>query len=131
MTRIGPSLVIFGEFESTEDTVIEGRVEGHVLVKDALLTITSRGAVKADIHGVRVVVQGQLKGSISATERIELTASARVEGALSANQVVMIEGARFDGGIDMRRRTIESKMAQYRAQQTSPAAVSQAPAAAS
>lgn len=131
MTRIGPSLVIFGEFESSENTVIEGRVDGHVLVKDALLTITSRGAVNADIHGTRVVVQGQLKGSISATERIELTASARVEGALSANQVVIVEGARFDGGIDMRRRTIESKMAQYRAQQTSPAAASQAPVAAS
>ena len=101
-----------------------------MLVKDARLTITSRGAVKADVHGVHVLVQGQLKGSITATERIELSASAHVEGALSANQVVIIEGARFDGGIDMRRRTIESKMAQYRAQQTSPAATGQAPASA-
>lgn len=129
MTRIGPSFVIFGEFESSEDTVIEGRVDGHVLVKDAPLTITPRGAVKADIYGVRVLVQGQLKGSISATEHIELAATAHVEGALSANQVVIVEGARFDGGIDMRRRTIESKMAQYRAQQTSPGSHGQAPAA--
>lgn len=118
MTRIGPSLIISGELHSSEDTVIEGRVDGYVLIKDAPLTITARGAVKADVHGVRVLVQGQLKGSISASERIELTASAHVEGALSANQVVINEGARFDGGVDMQRRTIESKMAQYRAQQT-------------
>lgn len=131
MTRIGPSFVISGELQSSEDTIIEGRVDGHVQIKDAPLTITHRGAVRADVHAVRVLVQGQLKGSISATERIELTASARVEGALSANQVIITEGARFDGGIDMRRRTIESKMAQYRSQQASGAANGHAPAIAS
>lgn len=115
MTRIGPSLFISGQFQSSEDTIIEGRVDGNVHIKDAPLTITSRGAVKADVRGVRVLVQGQLKGSISATERIELTASAQVEGALSANHVVLADGARFTGAIDMRQRTLASKMAQYRA----------------
>ena len=115
MTRIGPSLFISGQFQSSEDTVIEGRVDGNVHMKDAPLTITARGAVKADVRGVRVLVQGQLKGSISATERIELTASAQVEGSLSANQVVLADGARFTGAIDMQQRTLASKMAQYRA----------------
>ncbi len=115
MTRIGPSLVICGHFQSSEDTIIEGRVDGTVHIKDALLTITTRGAMKADVRGVRVLVQGQLKGSISASERIELTASAQVEGALSANQVVLADGTRFTGAIDMQQRTLASKMAQYRA----------------
>jgi len=115
MTRIGPSLFISGQFQSSEDTVIEGRVDGNVHIKDAPLTITTRGAVKADVRGVRVLVQGQLKGSISATERIELAASAQVEGSLSANQVVLADGARFTGAIDMQQRTLASKMAQYRA----------------
>ena len=129
MTRIGPSFVISGELQSSEDTVIEGRVNGHVQIKGAPLTIAPRGTVRADVRAVRVLVQGQLKGSISASERIELAASAQVEGALSANQVVITEGARFDGGIDMQRRTIESKMAHYRAQQASDAANGHAPAA--
>jgi len=129
MTTIGPSFIISGELQSSEDIVIEGRVNGHVHMKGAPLTITQHGAVKADVRAVRVLVQGQLKGSISASERIELAASAQVEGALSANQVVITEGARFDGGIDMQRRTIESKTAQYRAQQASDAASGHAPAA--
>jgi len=116
MTRIGPSLVISGQFQSSEDTIIEGRVDGHVQIKDAPLTITARGAMKADIRAVRVLVQGQLKGSISASERIELTTSAQVEGTLSANQVVLADGARFNGAIDMQRRTLASKVAQYRAE---------------
>lgn len=130
MTRIGPSFVISGEFLSSEPTVIEGRVDGHVQIKGAPLTISSCGAVRADVRGVRVLVEGQLKGSISASERIELTASAQVEGALSASQIIMREGARFDGGIDMQRRTIESKVAQYRAQHGAGAGESGTPATA-
>lgn len=116
MTRIGPSLVISGQFQSSEDTIVEGRVDGNVHIKDALLTITPRGAMKADVRAVRVLVQGQLKGSISASERIELTASAQVEGALSANHVVLADGARFTGAIDMQQRTLATKVAQYRAE---------------
>ena len=115
MTRIGPSFVICGEFESQEPTIIEGRVDGLVHVKNAPLTITTRGAVKADVRGTRVLVEGQLKGSINASERIELTPTAQVEGWLSANSVVMFEGARFTGGIDMNRRSLASKIDQYRA----------------
>jgi cytoskeletal protein CcmA (bactofilin family) len=61
-----------------------------------------------------VLVEGQVKGGITASERIELGSNSRVEGSLSADRVVMWEGARFDGGIDMRQRTIAAKMAQYR-----------------
>ena len=115
MTRIGPSFVISGEFESQEATIIEGRVDGHVHVK-APLTITQRGALRADVRGTRVLVEGQLKGSINASERIELTPTAQVEGSLSADSVVVFEGARFTGGIDMNRRTLASKIDHYRAE---------------
>ena len=115
MTRIGPSFVICGEFESQEPTIIEGRVDGLVHVKNAPLTITQRGAVKADVRGTRVLVEGQLQGSINASERIELTQTAQVEGWLSADSVVMFEGARFTGGIDMNRRSLAAKIDQYRA----------------
>jgi cytoskeletal protein CcmA (bactofilin family) len=113
-TRIGPTLVITGELECSEDLLIEGRVNGHLVVRDAQLTITPSGTVDAQVHGVRVLVEGQLKGGITATERIELSSKSRVEGSLSADRVVMWDGARFDGGIDMRQRTIAAKMAQFR-----------------
>jgi cytoskeletal protein CcmA (bactofilin family) len=113
-TRIGRTLVISGELECSEDLLIEGRVNGHVVVRDAQLTITPSGTVDAQVHGTRVLVEGQLKGGITASERIELGSKSRVEGSLSADRVVIWDGARFDGGIDMRQRTIAAKMAQYR-----------------
>jgi cytoskeletal protein CcmA (bactofilin family) len=115
MTRIGHSIVITGELECAEDLLVDGRINGHLVVRDAQLTITPSGAVEASIRGTRVLVEGQVKGGITATERIELGSKSRVEGSLSADTVVMWDGARFDGGIDMRQRTIAAKMAQYRA----------------
>ena len=120
-TRIGRTLVITGELECSEDLLIEGRVNGHLTVRDAQLTITPTGAVDAQIHGTRVLVEGQVKGGIIATERIELASHSRVEGSLSADRVVMWDGARFDGGIDMRQRTIAAKVAQYRNGMATPA----------
>jgi cytoskeletal protein CcmA (bactofilin family) len=118
MTNIGRSTVFNGELTSDEDLTIEGTVTGDVQVREAMLTITEPAKVEADIHGARVVVHGSLKGSITATARIELGPGARVEGNLSADQVVIADGAQFNGRIDMAKRTVAHKMAQYKAGQT-------------
>ena len=107
-----------GELTTDEDLTIEGTVKGDVQVREATLTINEKAQVEADIHGARVIVHGSLKGSITATARIELGPAARVEGNLSADQVVIADGARFHGRIDMAKRTLALKMAQYKAGQT-------------
>ena len=121
MTHIGRSVVIDGEFISGEDLTIDGTLKGNVQIRDATLTIGEPARVEADIHGSRVIVHGTVRGSITASARIELGPEARVQGNLSADQVVIADGARFDGRIDMGRRTVALKMAQYKASQASPA----------
>ena len=113
MTTIGRTISISGEVVSGEDITIEGRVNGQLMVRDAALVIGEQAQLHADIRGTRVVVRGQLKGSIVASERIELEASASVEGSLSANRVVIADGSRFNGGIDMDQRTIEARIAEF------------------
>ena len=117
MTHIGRSVIIDGEFISDEDLQIDGTVKGDVQIRDATLTIGEPANVEADIHGARVVVHGTVRGSITASVRIELGPGARVVGNLSADQVVIADGARFDGHIDLARRTVALKMAQYKASQ--------------
>lgn len=117
MTSIGPSVTFSGELTSTEDLNIEGHVTGHVLVRDAALTIGDSGRVKADVRGARIVVRGHVSGSIVASQRIELTPSARVDGSLSANRIVIADGAQFTGRIDMDQRTIAARLAQFKAAQ--------------
>lgn len=117
MTRIGSTIVITGEVTSGEDVTIEGRVEGQVLVRDAALTVGERAELTADVRGARVTVRGTVNGAISATERIELAATATVDGSLSANRVVVAEGAHFNGRIDMDQRTIAARVAQFKEKQ--------------
>ena len=115
MTTIGATVIIKGELTSDEDLILEGQFEGQVLLRDAAVTIGRNATVNADVRGVRVTVLGQVNGSIAASERIELTTTATVVGNLSANQVVLEEGTTFSGRIDMDKRTIAAKVAQYKA----------------
>lgn len=117
MTSIGATIVITGEVTSGEDVTVDGRIEGQLLVRDAALTIGERAQIQADVRGARVVVRGLVSGAISASERIELTATATVDGSLSANRVVVADGAQFNGRIDMDQRTIAARVAQYKASQ--------------
>jgi cytoskeletal protein CcmA (bactofilin family) len=117
VTTIGPSIVISGELTSGEDITIQGRVNGHLMVKDAELTIGEQARLRADVKGTRVMVRGQLKGSIVASERIELAPGAAVEGSLSANQVVLADGTTFNGSIDMDQRTIAARIAHFKSTQ--------------
>jgi len=117
VTIIGTTVVITGELTSTEDITIQGRVNGDVLVRGAVLTIGDQAQLHADVRGSRVVVQGHLKGSIVASERIELVPGAVVEGSLSANQVVLVDGTLFNGRIDMGQRTIAARLAQFKSSQ--------------
>ena len=115
MTTIGTSLVITGELTSDEDLTINGRIRGPVSVKTGTLTIGEQAHIESNVRGARVVVHGAVDGTIAATERIELHPSAVVTGALSANQVVIADTATFNGRIDMDKRTIAAKVAQYKA----------------
>ena len=118
MTTIGRSVVITGELTSDEDLLVEGRVHGHVIVREAMLTLGEQGRIEADIRGGKVLVKGHVQGSIAATARIELASTATVTGSLSANQVVIADGATFNGSVDMDQRTIAAKIAQYKAAAT-------------
>jgi cytoskeletal protein CcmA (bactofilin family) len=115
MTIIGRTVLITGEITSSEDLTIDGSVRGRVTVRDATLIVGPHAHLEGDVRGPRVVIAGRVRGGVFASERIEVQASAVVHGNLSANQVVLADGAQFGGGIDMARRTIAARVAQFRA----------------
>lgn len=117
VTTIGPTIVISGELTSGEDITVHGRVNGQLMVRESDLTIGEQAQLKADVRGARVLVKGRLKGSIVASQRIELTPSATVDGSLSANRVILTDGTQFNGRIDMDQRTIASRIAHFKAAQ--------------
>jgi cytoskeletal protein CcmA (bactofilin family) len=115
MTHIGTSVDFDGDLTCDEDVTFEGRLTGNIHVREGTLIVGQPAHVEASIRAARVIVHGTVQGSISAGQRIELASTAAVTGDLSATQVVITDGAKFNGRVDMGRRTIAAKVAQYKA----------------
>jgi cytoskeletal protein CcmA (bactofilin family) len=98
---IGPTLIFKGELSADEDLVIEGHVEGTIAHHTKHLTIGKQGRVTADIHASSVIVEGQLFGDIHSEGIVSLAKGADVIGNIYCGRIVMEDGARFKGKIDM------------------------------
>jgi cytoskeletal protein CcmA (bactofilin family) len=98
---IGPSIFIKGDLSGEEDLVIEGRVEGRVDLKQNNVTVGKNGRVKADIFGKVVIVEGEVDGNVFAREQAILRQSGSIRGNITAPRVILEDGSRFKGSIDM------------------------------
>jgi cytoskeletal protein CcmA (bactofilin family) len=82
---------------------IDGCVRGQVLAESDVW-IGEGGYVGADLAGDRVVVAGTVEGDVSARTSIELHATGRVRGGLTAPRLQLAEGAIVDGACRSGRR---------------------------
>lgn len=105
LVNIGQSISIKGELTGNEDLTIEGRVEGKIILKDHNLTIGSNGRITAEIHAKTVLVLGEVIGNVTADDKVEVAATGALRGDILAPRVVLADGARFKGSIDMDRKS--------------------------
>ena len=97
---IGKGIHIKGNLTGGGDLTIEGRVEGHVSLKNHL-TIEGTGRVNADIRAQRLTINGEANGNIDAGDLVAINASAVVTGDVKAPKVIIEDGAHFNGSIEM------------------------------
>ena len=99
-TYFGPNVIVDGTISGSEAIVVEGTIKGQINVTNDL-RIGTKARVEAKVHAKNVTVEGKLTGDISADERVELVASATVDGNIKAPKIIVAEGARFRGAVDM------------------------------
>jgi cytoskeletal protein CcmA (bactofilin family) len=97
---VGKSVVFKGELISSEDMIIDGRVEGIIEVREHTLTIGPDAKIHADVEAKTVVVLGRIEGAVNATEQIVLGEHAVVEGALTAARLSVTDGAIVRGRVE-------------------------------
>ena len=78
-------------------------MDGKIELKQNILTIGPNGKIKASVFAKAVVVQGEVHGNITATERVDIRDNGSVDGDLSAPRVAIADGAHFRGSIDMQK----------------------------
>ena len=99
-TYFGPNVTIDGTVSGSEPILIEGTVRGKINLS-ADLRIGTKARVEATVHAKNVVVEGRLTGDVSADDRVELVMTASVDGNIKAPKIIVAEGARFRGSVDM------------------------------
>lgn len=98
---IGPTVLIRGEVSGEEDLQIQGRVDGKIVLKGHGVTVGKPGKVKADIHAKSIRVEGEVEGDLFGEQEVIIEASGKVVGNLVAPRVILENGSRFKGSIDM------------------------------
>ena len=99
-TYFGPNVTVDGTVSGSEPVVVDGTIKGAInLTADLRVGIKAR--IEAKVHARNVIVEGKLDGDISADERVELVASAAVDGNIRAPKIIVAEGAKFRGNVDM------------------------------
>jgi cytoskeletal protein CcmA (bactofilin family) len=100
LSIISAGTVVTGDIECNGVLKVEGRVTGSVR-RARQLMLAKDGAISGDVTASEVVVGGVIDGNVSASERIELQTTAVVNGDIATKSIVVMEGARINGGVKM------------------------------
>lgn len=101
--RVGATLSFKGELAGDEDLVVDGELEGNIELGSSRLTVGPEGRVQADIRAREIIVQGNVRGKLRATDRLQITRTGNVVGELVAGRIVIEDGAYFKGSIDIQK----------------------------
>jgi cytoskeletal protein CcmA (bactofilin family) len=107
-TRVGTRLHVKGEISGNGDLYVDGSVDGPIELGDGRLTVGPSGKVTADVVAREVIVHGSIKGSLRARNRIEIKKDGSVVGDLLTASILIEDGARFKGSIEIDRRPVDA-----------------------
>jgi len=73
-----------------------GSFEGRIDTKGDLV-VASGGMLQADVEAGNIIIEGELNGNVAAKDMVELKQSARLQGDMRCERLIVTEGARFVG----------------------------------
>lgn len=113
-TIIGADARIKGELFFDKGVRIEGAFEGEIRSKGSL-AIAEGAKVQANIEAANLRLEGECKGNVVVSEKLQLMATARMEGDLRTSRLEIADGAIFVGNVivgqqggDQPRRSAEA-----------------------
>jgi cytoskeletal protein CcmA (bactofilin family) len=97
---LGKTLLFRGELTAEEDVCLQGRVEGSIRHARNLI-IGTDGSVLGDVYAAHLTVEGLVEGDLHCSEAVIVRATAQVRGNIFAPRVGIMEGATFNGRVEM------------------------------
>ena len=92
---------IEGTLTAQEDILVEGKFSGEVVLMDNALVVGQTGDIRAGIKAKDITIHGKANGDIRATDQVEISATGSMRGDILSPRVILHDGAKFKGRIDM------------------------------
>jgi cytoskeletal protein CcmA (bactofilin family) len=106
-TILSSDIDFSGTINFEKPFLIRGKVSGEISAK-SLLMVDEAAVVDANINAAAVVIRGVVKGDVFAAEKVEIAATGKLTGNITAPEVFMETGCLFNGRCTMtKRKTIE------------------------
>lgn len=107
-TVLGPDATFKGELTFDKGMRLMGRFEGKIATPGKL-QVSKEAKMAADVDAGAITVEGDVKGNLTASDRIELKATARYEGDLRTTKLVVEEGAIFTGNVSVGPEAVKNR----------------------
>jgi cytoskeletal protein CcmA (bactofilin family) len=101
-TLIGAKTEIKGDITFTGGLRIDGRIRGNVTAKgdaNSTLVLSENAQIIGNVTAPHIISNGMIKGSVRASERIELQPKAEIAGDVYYKVIEMALGAVVNGGL--------------------------------
>jgi len=120
-TYFGKNLNIKGNVSGEGSLILLGSFEGEFNLKGRL-KVAQGAHIKGKVKATDIYVNGNVEGTMVASEKVHLDNTARVKGGIASPRISVLEGALFDGEVKMSNRTAQaSKPATAEPAQSPPA----------
>jgi cytoskeletal protein CcmA (bactofilin family) len=98
---IGRGVEITGEVVFADRFQVDGKVSGRVNSEGGTLIIGETGLIEAAVDVAICVIYGSLQGDLTARSKVEIRKSGKVHGDVITPNLLVEEGAMFNGVIRM------------------------------
>ena len=98
-TLIGPNTRFKGDLSTSDPVEIRGTLEGDCQTS-ARCVVYEGARVLGNIEAAALIIAGKVEAGLLQADRVELRATAVVEGAIRAQMIVIADGAFYQGDIE-------------------------------
>ena len=106
-TFFGNKLKITGNVSGEGNMIILGSFDGEFNLKGQL-KVGQGAKIKGNFNATSIAINGQVEGNLTATEKIHMDNTARINGRIVTPKVSILDGAVFDGEMQMGKRSAQA-----------------------
>ncbi|MFP3042730.1 polymer-forming cytoskeletal protein [Treponema primitia] len=102
-TILSEDIDFSGTLNFEKPFLIRGKLSGNIEAQ-GLLVVDEGAVVEANINAPRVVIRGSVTGDITASEKVEVSVTGRLNGNVTAPDIFMDTGCVFNGRCTMEKQ---------------------------